>query len=356
MRNALESLSAVIEGFDYGVEPDDFVLYELGRLVDEDRASFEDEEFRQVIDHGIQQHIEDRLGIRAALAGRFRRALPGLVPGARELAMKVVHGLENTESDLRNVAVIVGSYTAYLFERLATLDETDVQQTTIVQAADLLFESSELEATESAVGMLAEIRSAVSARVLAHSISEPILEESVEEKAYQALKQMWPLPRPYMLYVLRSHTHEDLPFRWFQLFMETADVAAVDIILEECRMHGNSKAFREDLAAIIELLLQSRDPETEETVLSLINDPETPGAVADMLQTFLKAYRPPVSELDSNPFARRARLAELNRKYVAAAALYDSGNRAQSETLLKDLLRLDPDYPFAANIIGSAAS
>ena len=41
MPNTLDALSRISHGFDYGVEADDFVFYELGRMVEEDRGSFE---------------------------------------------------------------------------------------------------------------------------------------------------------------------------------------------------------------------------------------------------------------------------------------------------------------------------
>ena len=61
-----------LEKFDYRIECDDFLIYELGRLIEEDRASFDDEEFRRVIDAGIHEHIERRLDVRANMALRLR--------------------------------------------------------------------------------------------------------------------------------------------------------------------------------------------------------------------------------------------------------------------------------------------
>src|SRR5262249_6900674 len=58
--------------FDYRVDCDDFLVYELGRLIEEDRASLEDEEFRRVIAAGIHEHIERRLDIRSEIASRIR--------------------------------------------------------------------------------------------------------------------------------------------------------------------------------------------------------------------------------------------------------------------------------------------
>ena len=66
-----------LESFDYRIECDDFLLYELGRLIEEDRASFEDAEFRRVIEAGIHEHIERRLDIRAGMALRLRTSRGG---------------------------------------------------------------------------------------------------------------------------------------------------------------------------------------------------------------------------------------------------------------------------------------
>src|SRR5438067_6676445 len=61
-----------VDNFDYQVPCDDFLLYELGRLIEEDRASFEDDELRRMIDAGMHEHIERRLDVRAELARRLR--------------------------------------------------------------------------------------------------------------------------------------------------------------------------------------------------------------------------------------------------------------------------------------------
>src|SRR2546422_3902442 len=99
-----------LENFDYLVECGDFLLYELGRLIDEDRASLDDEEFRRVDDEGIREHVETRLEVRAELAMRLRAAGPA---GSR---MGPVVG--DIEASLSSLAPIVKSFTAYLFRRL----------------------------------------------------------------------------------------------------------------------------------------------------------------------------------------------------------------------------------------------
>src|SRR5881296_2075007 len=102
---SLESLTAVISGFDYRVEPDDFVLYELARLIEEDRASLDDEEFRRLIDEGVREHVEENMQVRAELAGILRDAEHKLDTATRAVARRVVRALEDDESDLRNVGV-----------------------------------------------------------------------------------------------------------------------------------------------------------------------------------------------------------------------------------------------------------
>src|SRR5436190_2554945 len=72
IQRTLDSLIEAGGPIDFAIEADDFVLYELNRLIDEDRASFEDEEFRILIDEGIREHIEENLPLRAAVALRLR--------------------------------------------------------------------------------------------------------------------------------------------------------------------------------------------------------------------------------------------------------------------------------------------
>ena len=51
-------------------------------------------------------------------------------------------------------------------------------------------------------------------------------------------------------------------------------------------VHGGDPAYREDLLALLELLAQARDPETEEKVLQVLNSEETPRAAAEILERF----------------------------------------------------------------------
>src|SRR5258706_12076250 len=99
-----------LETFDYRVECDDFLLYQLGRLIEEDRASLDDDEFLRVIEAGIHEHLERRLHVRAGLAMRLRSS-------GKEHA-GLLRALEDIESPLSHLPQIIYSYTAYLFERL----------------------------------------------------------------------------------------------------------------------------------------------------------------------------------------------------------------------------------------------
>jgi hypothetical protein len=146
-----------LANFDYRVGCDDFLLYELGRLVEEDRASLEDEEFRQVLDSGVHEHIERRLEIRAGMAQRFRSS--GMTAG------RTLHALEDIESPLRDIPQILYSYAAYLFERLEQCSEMQPDER-ITAAADALLDSPDDRAVaELSIDVLGSTPSAVSARV-----------------------------------------------------------------------------------------------------------------------------------------------------------------------------------------------
>src|SRR5262245_19904141 len=248
-----------LESFDYRVECDDFLLYELARLIEEDRVSLEDEEFLRVIDAGIHEHIERRLDVRAGMAERLRR---NGAPSDRMLL-----AIEDIESSLRDSPEIIQSYTAYLVARLNECSSFDPDER-VTTAADMLLDSpGDRPAAEAAIDLLASIPCAVSARVLAHVISEPLLEEDLETKAYKHVRTMWPLPRHYILYSLKPHTHEDIPFRWFQLMMDCDEPSTVDRILEEVLVHGDNPESREDLLGLVQLLERSNDPEMEDKIL-----------------------------------------------------------------------------------------
>src|SRR5215510_5847254 len=191
------SLKNPLDDVDYSIECDDFLLYELARLIEEDRASLDDDEFRRVIDCGIHEHLERRLDMRAQMAMRMRMA------GARW--DHILQAIEDIESPLADIPQILHSYTAYLFRKLEECSDATPDDR-ITAAADSLLEfPGDRAQAEASINRLGSIRSATSARVLAHVISEPMLDEDLEMKAYGHARAMWPLPRPYILYSLRPH-------------------------------------------------------------------------------------------------------------------------------------------------------
>ncbi len=301
-----------LEAFDYRVHPDDFILYELGRLIEEDRADLDDEDFRRLIDEGIHEHIELRPEIRNRIAAALKAA--GERPASRIMRM-----VGEPSAPLGGLGPIVHSYTAYLFRRLEetpaatspaeeearelierwkrgeilreqlTQRLVEIGVAAVAPVADLLFDTPEdRTAALAALEVLGAIPSLISARVLAHAISEPMLEEELELKAYGSVRDMWPLPRLFVMYSMRPHTHEDLPFRWFQLLVEMEEPDAVDRIIEELVAHAENPNFQEDLRALLELIGQSKDPAREDKILHVLNSEEAPRSVVKLLEEFLR--------------------------------------------------------------------
>jgi hypothetical protein len=340
----VEKTAAALAGTDYGVDSQDFILYELHRLIEEDRASLDDAEFRNLIDEGIRAHIQDNLDMRARLSGILRSA--GLRGEAHIVATRVVHALEDLEADLCNVAVLVRNYTGYLLARLEGL-EGEGGDDKISTAADLLFESTgDRSAAETALDILCAARCPISARVLAHAVSEPLLDEDLEARAFAALKASWPQPRHYMLYSLREHPHEDIPIRWFQVFVEVGELTAADLVVEELRAHGENPSYLEDLIALMEVLHGCRDPELEDKILDAVNSPSTSAAVRPLLRKFLEEHRRAALE-ERSPWDKRARALALNREYRAAAALFEQGEKEKALQALGKILDANAGYPFA---------
>src|SRR5215467_10640334 len=108
-----------LHGFDYQVPCDDFLLYELDRLIEEDKASFDEPEFRNVIDSGIAEHVERRIDVRAAIASRLRREKSSARSG------RLLHAIEDIESQARDFPEMIESYTSYLFTRLEECASTE---------------------------------------------------------------------------------------------------------------------------------------------------------------------------------------------------------------------------------------
>jgi tetratricopeptide (TPR) repeat protein len=335
-----------LDDFDYRVDCQDFLLYELGRLIDEDRVSFEDEEFCRVVGAGIHEHVERRLDVRAELARRLRTS--GLRPD------RTLRAIEDIESPLRDFPQIIQSYTSYLFRKLEQCSDVAPDER-VTAAADLLLESPEdTTAADASIDLLGSIPSPVSARVLAHAVSEPALDEDLEAKAYMHLRAMWPLARHYILYSLKPHAHEDLPFRWFQLLIDCDEPSAVDRILEEIVVHGDSPAYREDLLALVELLTQARDPEKEQKALQILNTETTPQAAAKIIEEFLKKPDGVAAQetKPDSPWAKLNRIYAANRRYLAAAKLFDAGRKPEAVRALDELLNLDPEHPLALMLKG----
>src|SRR5262245_60388780 len=104
-------LSFALDDFDYRMECDDFLLYELGRLIEEDNASFENDEFRGVINQDVHEHIDTRLEVRAELARRLRIVSPKLDTSLRPVAARILHAVEDAGSPLSDIGLIVRTYT-----------------------------------------------------------------------------------------------------------------------------------------------------------------------------------------------------------------------------------------------------
>ena len=122
----------------------------------------------------------------------------------------------------------------------------------------------------------------------------------------------------------------------------------MDRILEEVLVHGDDPTYREDLLAIIELLRHSSDPEMEDKILQVLNSDGTPRPAVDMLENFIKGLTTTRSETKhEGPWAGLNRAYAANRKYLAAAKLFDKGKKADAGRALDELLKEEPHYPFA---------
>lgn len=373
-------LARLLEEFDFPIAPDDFIFYEIHALIEEDRASFEDEAFRRAIDEGISEHVEERTDVRAAIALRLRRALPRLDEGTRRIALRTIRTLEDMNAVLASVSLIVRAFTADVFRKLeepSPSSETlqneaekwierwsqgeilreqmmsrlkEIGRPAVGPLADMLFNDPEDRmASEAAIVTLGAIPCSSSARVLAHAIAEPLLAEDLEIQAYSQAKRLWPLQRHFMLYTLAPHDHEDIPFRWYELLIDCDELQVVDRILDELLTHGGEPEYREDLLALLELLRRAGDPDTEEKIVGLLNSPDTAIEAKGILEAFLGGFhsRKPSS---GNPWVRAAQLEDLNRKYLAAARLYERERRAEALTELEAILKEEPGYPFAESL------
>ena len=127
------------------------------------------------------------------------------------------------------------------------------------------------------------------ARALAYAVSEPFLDEPIEAQACAALRNSWPAARTYILYNLRKHSHEDIPFRWMELLAVGGELRAVDRILEEVLIHAGNPDYREDLMAALDLINSSEDPGRAGKVLRLLEGPQVPPETATLLEEWAEA-------------------------------------------------------------------
>jgi tetratricopeptide (TPR) repeat protein len=82
--------------------------------------------------------------------------------------------------------------------------------------------------------------------------------------------------------------------------------------------------------------------------MQLLNDPQTPRPASEMLEEFLKTSTlQRRAHADNSPWDAQTRLQSANKKYQAAARLFDSGRKEEAIRKLAELLKEQPDYPFA---------
>jgi len=130
--------------------------------------------------------------------------------------------------------------------------------------------------------------------------------------------------------------------------IDCEEPSAVDRILEEVVVHGDDPTYREDLLALVGLLQDARDPETEDKILQVLNSRDTSRPAAEILETFLKNSKSrKQSQTETGPWAALNRTYAANRKYLAAARLFDAGAKDEAARALDELLKEEPLYPIA---------
>ncbi len=319
MVESTDLLGELIAEVDFPIRTDDFLVYELARLTEDyDQPSFKNEEFRLLVEQGIRLLVDRNIGIRARMVGKLRMAYPEMQPGTRKIAPDVVGAIEDVDFPLHQIGAVVRSFTNQLFQRLEDMPDSSraekqaqelvdrwraggVDRPTMFEelrdigsgaagaVADMLFDAvDDIEVTRTAIELLAMFETPVTARILAYLVSMPILEEDQEERVETALKEFWPMPLPYVLYNLKKHTHEDLPFRWFQLLIEMNQTRGVERTLEEVAVHSIDQSYHEDLLAILSLLDRSKDPGVVGKILRLMTDPRTPDATLRLMEEWLE--------------------------------------------------------------------
>ena len=334
MVNSADLLSDVIADIEFPIPADNFTVYELARLTaDYERPLFKDKEFRLLLEQGIRLHVDSSVDVRARLVERLRHQAPKMDAAARKITPDVISGLEDIECPLYRIGAVVSSYTNHLFQKLESMPDSseaedearrlleewrdgklerqtlmeelrEIGPEAVAPAADMLFESpDDRAAAETALGLLSTLESNVSARILAYVVSEPILEEEQEERAQQMLGEIWPTPLPYIRCNLKKHSHENLPYRWFELLVATGYTRAVDRILENW-------------------LTRPRD------------------GVIPLVAIYLERPR-------DNPWMEEIDWCQINGWYANAAQFFDQGIRSKAHQYLDIILQIEPEYPFA---------
>ncbi len=319
MVDSTDLLADLIADVELPIRTDDSQVFELARLIHDGQPSFRDEEFRMLVELSIRLDLNNAVDVRAEMVDRIRRALPGMTPAARRIAPDVIGAIEDVEFSLDRVGAVVRSYTNQLFCRLEEMPDSEqptidgrntleqwragqidravmferlrkLGAETVTSVADMLFESlADPSIVETAIELLSMYDDRVSARVLAYLVSEPMLEEDQEAIVRSILKERWPASRNYILYKLKAHTHEDLPFRWFELLVETGEPRAADRILEEVAVHGTHEQHREDLKALLGLLDRSKDPGLTGKVLNLMTEEAIPEAAQELVEEWAES-------------------------------------------------------------------
>jgi hypothetical protein len=101
------------------------------------------------------------------------------------------------------------------------------------------------------------------------------------------------------------------------------------------------------------LLQRTKDPETEDKVLQVLNSDETPRRASEILETLLKdAKSQKRDQKETGPWVALNRTYASNRKYLAAARLFDAGKKDEAARALDELLKEEPQYPIALMLRG----
>jgi len=267
---------------------DDFLVCQLGRLLEDGEPSFEDSDFRFLIQQGIRLEYDSDIGLRARFMERLRREAPEFRGRARRITPDVIGALEDVDFPLHRIGAVVRHYTRRLFARLEGTEGAEAVDD-LGETIDQVFEfAGDPEIAGAAIGRLARLASPVAARALAYAVAEPVLDETLEEQASEALRAGWPAGRAYILYNLRLHAHEDIPFRWLELLVAANELRAVDRILEEVLKHARDPAFRTDLLASLDLLGRSADPGREGKVLRILTGPHAPADARRLLADWVQ--------------------------------------------------------------------